>query len=58
MFVGELKSLHQTQGLFNGTTNWEVIDGDLPQDALVIDDEQTPNIEETKRLTCCCNSSC
>lgn len=45
MFVSELKGLDQTQGLFNWAPNWEVIDGDLPQDALVVNDEQTPETE-------------
>lgn len=38
--VGELKGLNKTQGLVDGASHWEVVDGDLPQDALVIDDEE------------------
>lgn len=45
MLVSELKGLDQAQGLLDRASNWEVVDGDLPQDALVVDDEQTPEIE-------------
>lgn len=41
VLVSELKGLDQTQGLLNRASHWEVIDGDLPQDALGVDDEQT-----------------
>lgn len=40
MLVGELKGLDQAQGLLDGPSDREVVDGDLPQDALVINDEQ------------------
>ena len=40
MLVGELKGLDQTQGLIYWTPHWKVVDGDLPQDALVINNEQ------------------
>lgn len=42
MFVSELKGLHQTQGLVNGASHRQIVDGDLPQDALVINDEEAP----------------
>lgn len=42
VLVSELKGLDQTQGLLNRASNWKVIDGDLSQDALVVNDEQTP----------------
>lgn len=45
MLVSELKGLDQTHGLLNRASNREVVDGDLSQDALVVDDEQTPEIE-------------
>lgn len=45
VFVSELKGLDQTKGLLNGASNREVIDGDLPQDALVVNDEQTSEVE-------------
>lgn len=45
MFVGELKGLHQAQGFINGTSHREVIDGDLPQHAFVINDEKTSKME-------------
>lgn len=41
MLVSELKGLDQTQGLLNGASHWEVIDGDLSQDALGVNDKQT-----------------
>lgn len=41
VFVSELKGLDQTEGLVDGASHWEVIDGDLSQDALGVDDEQT-----------------
>ena len=45
MLVGELKGLDQTQGLLDRSSNREVVDGDLSQDALLVNDEQTPLIE-------------
>lgn len=45
MLVCELKGLDQTQCLLHRAPDWEVIDGDLSQDALVVDDKQTPEIE-------------
>ena len=47
VLVSELKGLDQTQGLLNRASHWEVIDGDLSQNALVIDDEQTPETERS-----------
>lgn len=40
MLVSELKGLDQTQGLLNRASHWEVIDGDLSQNAFGVDDEQ------------------
>lgn len=45
MFVGELKGLHQTQGFINGAPHRKVIDGDLPQNAFVINDKKTSKME-------------
>lgn len=45
VLVGELKGLDQAHGLLNRASNWEVVDGDLSQDALVVNDEQTPGID-------------
>lgn len=45
MFVGELKGLDQTKGLLNRASNWEVVDGDLSQDAVVVNNEQAPEME-------------
>lgn len=39
MLVSELKRLNQTQSLFNRASNWQVVDGDLSQDALIVNDE-------------------
>lgn len=50
MFVSELKGLDQTQGLLNRSSNWEVIDGDLSQGALVVNDEQTSVTREKQQL--------
>lgn len=40
MLVSVLECLHQTNGLVNTATNWQIIDGDLTQVLLAIDDEQ------------------
>lgn len=45
MFVSELKGLDQTKGLLNRASNWEVVDGDLSQDAVVVNNEQAPEME-------------
>lgn len=45
MFVGELKGLDQTEGLLNRASNWEVVDGDLSQDAVGVNNEQAPEME-------------
>lgn len=39
VLICELKGLNQTQGLLNRASNWEVVYGDLSQDALVVNDE-------------------
>lgn len=41
VFVCELKGLDKTQGLLNRASHWEVIYGNLSQDTLGVDDEQT-----------------
>lgn len=51
MFVGELKGLHQAQSLVNRATNRQVVNGHLPQDALVIDDEEASEKEDRSHLT-------
>lgn len=45
MLVGELECLDQAQGLLNRATDWKVIDGDLSQDAIVVNNEKSPTIE-------------
>lgn len=42
IFVCELEGLDQTQSFIHRATDRQVIDRDLPQDALVVDHEQTP----------------
>lgn len=42
MFVSELEGLDQAQSLIHRTTHREVVDGNLPQDALLIDHKQAP----------------
>lgn len=41
VLVCELKGLDKTQGLLNRASHWEVIYGDLSQDTLGVDNEQT-----------------
>ena len=41
VLFGELEGFQQSQGLFNGSTDWQVVDGDLSQDTLWIDQEDT-----------------
>lgn len=48
MFVSKLKGLHQAKGFINRATHWQVIDGYLPQDAFVINDEKTSKLEKNK----------
>lgn len=42
MFVGVLEGLDKAQSLIHRATNRQVIDGDLPQDALVVNHKQAP----------------
>ncbi len=42
MLVGELESLDQTERLVDVAADRQVVDRDLPQDALGVDDEQAP----------------
>lgn len=42
MFVSELEGLDQTQSFIHRAADRQVIDGDLPQDAFVVDYKQTP----------------
>lgn len=46
VFVSVLEGLDQPQGLIHGPPYWEVVHGDLPQDAFVIDDEESSEEEE------------
>lgn len=45
VFVSILEGLDKPQGLIYRAPHGEVIHGDLPQDALVIDDEQAPEAD-------------
>lgn len=49
VFVGILECLNQPQGFIYRSSYWKVVHGDLSQDALVVNDEETPN-ESTERL--------
>lgn len=40
VLVGVLEGLHQPEGLVHGAADGEVVHGDLPEDALVVDDEE------------------
>lgn len=52
MFVSVLEGLDQAQSFIHRATHRQVIDGDLPQDALVIDHKQTPE-RHKQRLQYC-----
>ena len=41
VLVRVLERLHQPQGLVHGPAHGEVVHGDLPQDSLVVNNEQT-----------------
>ena len=41
VLVRVLERLHQPQGLVHGPAHGEVVHGDLPQDALVVNDEES-----------------
>lgn len=41
MLISELECLHQAQNFVDRSTNGQVVDGDLTQDTLVVDDEET-----------------
>lgn len=51
MFICKLESLDKSEGLINRTANRKIIDCYLPQDPLVINDEQTPFNKKEKRQT-------
>lgn len=42
MFVSVLEGLHQPQSLVHRSSHGKIVHGDLPQDAFVVDDEQSP----------------
>lgn len=42
IYISELEGLDQTQSLIHRTTDGQVIDGDLPQNALVVNHKQAP----------------
>lgn len=46
MFVGKLKGLHQAKGFINGAAHWQIIDGYLPQNAFVVNDEKASELEK------------
>lgn len=46
MFVSVLEGLHQSEGLVNRATHWQVIHGDLPENTFIIDDEETSETQQ------------
>ena len=42
ILVGVLEGLDQTQSLVHRATHGQVVNGDLPQDTLIVDHKQTP----------------
>lgn len=50
MFVGELKSLHKTERLVDRATDWQVVNGYLPQDAFIVNDEEASEKERSMDL--------
>lgn len=56
VFVSELEGLDQAQRFVHRAAHGQVIDGDLPQDALVVDHKQTSG-RETPRLRRCLEPS-
>lgn len=50
VFVGELEGLDQAQRFVYGAAHGQIVDGDLPQDALVVDHKQ-PSGRQTDRQT-------
>lgn len=48
MFVSVLEGLHQSQRLVHRATHRQVVDGDLPQDALIVNHKQTPEKNKTR----------
>ena len=45
VLVGELEGLDKAQGLVHAAADGAVVDGDLAQDALVVDDEEAAEVE-------------
>lgn len=46
VFVSVLEGLNQPKSLIYGSSHWKIVHGDLPQDAFVIDDEESPKRDE------------
>lgn len=46
IFVCVLEGLNQAQSLVHRTTHRQVVNGDLPQDALVVNHKETPEIHK------------
>merc|ERR1719369_2024349 len=42
MFIRKLECLNKSQGFINISANRKIIDSDLPQGAVAVDDEETP----------------
>lgn len=55
VLVSVLEGLNQTQGLVHGAPHWQVVDGDLPQDALSINHKQAPEHRIMVAGSLCCH---
>lgn len=40
VLIGELERLHKSERLVDTAANWQIVDGDLTQDAFAVNDEQ------------------
>lgn len=47
VFVSVLEGLHQPQSLIHRSSHRKIVHGDLPQDAFVVDDEESPERESS-----------
>lgn len=52
IFVCVLEGLNQAQSLVHRTTHRQVVNGDLPQDALIVNHKETPEIHKMMLQFC------
>lgn len=50
MFIRVLEGLYQPESLIYRSSHWQIVHGDLPQDAFVIDDEEPPERHSEKKV--------